>query len=302
MPVIHSLYRDAARVEINHKTCIQCCACAEICPAEVLRLENGRIRVCEDSPFGCIGCGHCMAVCPEASIRADRGISPDDIIPLPPLEARADADALEALMLARRSIRHFKGSEVEAELLERIVAMASSAPMSIPPWDVGCVTVRGREKVRELTREIIRGYEGFLKTFRPWMLEAMRLFIKRETYEQFKFFIRPLAQTYVDSYRRGVDTLFYDAPAVLIFHHSPYTDSVDTTIATTYAMLAAESLGLGSTIIGGAPPILQRNRKLCGKLGIPKQNKPATALILGYPASVFKKALRRHFSHVKTIV
>ncbi|MBN2428227.1 MAG: nitroreductase family protein [Deltaproteobacteria bacterium] len=302
MPVIHSLYREGAQVEIDDQNCSRCGSCAAICPAQALCLENGHIRLSEDSSFGCIGCGHCMAVCPkECIVVKGRGISPDDLIPLPAPAAKADADSLQALMEGRRSMRHFEEREIEPEVLDRIVAMASSAPMSIPPWDVGCVTIRSREKVRKLTAEIIRGYEGFLKTFRPWLLESMRLFIKRETYEQFKYFIRPLAEMYLASYREGRDIVFFDAPAVIIFHHSPYIDSVDTTIATTYAMLAAESLGLGSTIIGGAPPILQRNRKLCDQLDIPKQNKPATALVLGYPSITFRKALRRHFSHVQTV-
>jgi nitroreductase len=243
-----------------------------------------------------------MMVCPRGSITVSgRGISPDDLIPLPAKEKKTEADSLAALMLARRSVRHFEDREVEPELLERILTMASSAPMGIPPWDVGCVTFCGREKVRELAAEIIQGYEQFLKLFRPWFLEGMRFFVKRETYEQLKYFIRPLAEMYVRLHHENRDVLFYDAPALMIFHHSPYTDSVDTTIAATYAMLAAESLGLGSTIIGGAPPILQRNRELCQKLGLPPKNKPLIALILGYPACDFKKAVCRRFADVKTI-
>ena len=129
----------------------------------------------------------------------------------------------------------------------------------------------------------------------------MRPFMRRATYEQFKDFIRPLAQTYVQSRRQGRDVLFWDAPAVVLFHHSPYADVVDAMIACTYAMLAAESLGLGSTIIGGAPPILQRNRALCQRLGVPAGNTPALALIVGHPAVKFKRAVRRHFTSVSTI-
>jgi hypothetical protein len=72
-------------------------------------------------------------------------------------------------------------------------------------------------------------------------------------------------------------------------------------IACTYAMLAAESLGLGSTIIGGAPPILQRNRTLCQTLGIPAGNTPAISLIVGHPTTEFKRAVRRRFAWVDTI-
>jgi ferredoxin len=297
MTVKHSLYRKPATIKIDESTCKQCGQCARICPAEVLTAENGRVRVLDDSPFGCIACGHCMMICPENSITVTgRGISPDDLLPLPRREERATADALAALLRTRRSVRQFKDQEVAPELLKRIEEMAASAPMGIPPWDVGCVTVRGREKVQELAVEIIKGYEGFLKIFKPWVLAIMRPFVRRETYEQYRYFIRPLAEMYVSDHRRGRDVLFYDAPAVMIFHHSPYADNVDATIACTYAMLAAESLDLGNTIIGGAAPIMQRNKALCQAMGIPAGNTPAITLILGHPATNFRRAVRRRFA------
>ncbi len=301
MAVMHSLYREGGVVAVDESTCTRCGQCAAICPAEVLALEDGRIRVRDDTPFGCIACGHCMMTCPEGSITVTgRGLSADDLLPLPPREERASADALAALMTARRSVRHFTDEEVAPELLERVVAMAASAPMGIPPWDIGCVIIRGREKVQELAAELIKGYEGFLKMFRPWMLALMRPFIGRSTYDQFRHFLRPLAETYVNGRREGRDLLFYDAPAVIILHHSPYADPVDAAIACTYAMLAAESLGLGNTIIGGAPPILQRNKALCRKLGVPEGNTPCCALILGHPRTAFKRAIRRHFTSATT--
>lgn len=190
---------------------------------------------------------------------------------------------------------------METELLDRIVEMAASGPMGIPPWDVGCVIVRGRNRVQELSAEVTKGYEQFLNVFKPWLFAIMRPFVRRATYEQFRHFIRPLAQTYVNGRRAGRDLLFYDAPAVLIFHQSPYADTADAAIDCTYAMLAAESLGLGNTMIGGAPPMLQRNKRLCNQLGIPTGNTPSISLIVGYPATHFKRSVRRRFSHLNMI-
>jgi nitroreductase len=265
-------------------------------------MQDGRIRINENSPFGCIACGHCMMVCPEGCVKVTgRDISPDDVIPLPAPETKASADALAALMQSRRSVRRFLDTEVEADLLDRIVQMASTAPMGIPPWDVGCVVVRGKDKVRELSDQIVQGYEGMLKIFKPWVLAAMRPLMKKTMYEQCKSFVVPLAKVITESRKAGRDVLFYDAPAVIIFHHSPYADPVDAAIACTYAMLAAESLGLGTTMIGAAPPVLARNKALCWKLGIPEGNTPAIALIIGYPATKFKRTIRRRFSNVNTI-
>jgi len=194
-----------------------------------------------------------------------------------------------------------KVTEGLAGSFETTVKTAAAGPMGIPPWDVGCVCMSGRSRVRELAGEIIRGYEGFLKVFKPWLLTLMRPFVRPATYEQFRYFIRPLAQKYVECWREGRDVLFYDAPAVMVFHHSPYADLADATIACVYAMLAAESLGLGTTIIGAAAPILQRNRALCRRLGIPEGSKPAIALILGYPATQFRRAVKRSLMPVNVI-
>jgi nitroreductase len=241
-------------------------------------------------------------VCPAGAIAVTgRGVSPQDLLPLPGPDKRASADALAALLQARRSIRVFRDRPVDPKLVERVVELAATAPMGIPPWDVGCVSVIGREEVRRVADEVIKGYEGFLKIFKPWLLAVMRPFVGQAKYDMFTNFVRPLAQMYVEGHQEGRDKLFYDAPALLVFHHSPYADALDAGIACTYAMLAAESLGLGGTIIGGAPPILQRNKTLCRHLGIPAANQPSMALILGHPAVSFRKAIRRRFAHVSTI-
>lgn len=302
MVVPHSLYPELGTVEIDREKCNQCGQCVDICPADALKMEEEKICTDEKSPFGCIACGHCMMVCPNESIMVrGRGMSPADLRPRPNRDEMANTDSLAALMLSRRSVRKFKEKEVEPALLERMVDMAAHGPMGIPPWDVGCAIIHGREKVQELAGEIIKGYEGFLNFARPWVLTLLRPFIKKSTHAMFADFIRPLGVAYVEGYRNGRDLVFYDAPAVLIFHHSPYADTADTTIACTYAMLAAEAMGLGATMIGGAPPIMQRNKALCARFGIPAGNTPKLALIVGYPDTHFKRTVQRKFTHVDWI-
>jgi nitroreductase/NAD-dependent dihydropyrimidine dehydrogenase PreA subunit len=301
MPVSHSIHREAGTVTIDHTACSLCGECTHICPTEVLRLEDGRVQVHAESMFGCIACGHCMMVCPNECVRVTgRGISPSDLVPLAPPEERADGKSLATLMQARRSVRRFKAEEPALELLQQIVAMAASGPMGIPPWDVGCVVIRGRDRVQELAGDIVTGYTGFLKLFKPWLLALMRPFMKRPAYDQMSGFIVPLAKSYVEARRQGRDLLFYDAPALLLFHHSPYVDASEAMIACTYAMLAAESLGLGTTMIGAAAPIIMRKRELCQQLGIPDGNKPAIALIIGYPAVHFRRGVIRRFASVSS--
>lgn len=302
MAVKHSMYNEPGRVAVDDFRCVLCGRCVEICPSEVFTIDSGKLLVNNDNFFGCITCCHCSMVCPHDAISVSgRGTNPDDIIALPLPEQRASAASLEALMLSRRSIRHFSDKPVDRELIDRILDMASSAPMGIPPWDVGCTVVMDKGQLQDLKQEIIKGYQGLLKIFRPWLLKLFRPLIGKDRYEMFNGFLLPLAQAYVHEYQLGRDVLFYDAPAVLIFHHWKCSDPTDASIACTYAMLAAESLGLGTTMIGAAAPILQRNKKLCKKLRIPESNKPSIVLIVGHPSVEFVKSVKRNFSSIEII-
>lgn len=299
MVVMHSVYRESGTVTVDHDVCTRCRQCILVCPADALHLVDNHIRNNTDSPFGCIACGHCVMACPHACISVSgRGMEHAQIIDTPPEHHRSDADSLEALMLARRSVRHFADQPVAREQLERIVDIARTAPMGIPPWDIGCVVLCGRDQVQAVAEQVICGYERMLKVLRPWVVRLMRVFSGKASYEMFRYFIRPLGEMIVREYRDGRDVLFWDAPAAVVFHHSPYTDQADVAIACTYAMLAAESLGLGATVIGSAGPIIQRDKQLQESLGIPAGHKAAHVLIVGHPAVTFHRSIRRSFVNV----
>jgi ferredoxin len=297
MAVKHSLYHEAGKLSVDRERCTLCGVCVKNCAGEVLQIKDKAVQQV-DAGFGCIACGHCMMVCPEECLTVSgRNLFAADLQPLPQQEARADAESLKALLIARRSVRRFSEQPVAPELLEQVTAMASTAPMGIPPWDVGVVSINGFEEVRGLAEEVVEGYRGMLKLFRPGALKLMRPFMGQVRYDQFSDFIVPLAHKYIEAWEEGRDTVFWGAPAVLIFHYSAYAGEPDAVIACTYAMLAAESLGLGNCVIGGAPPILQRNKALCRRLGIPPGNKLALGLVLGSSSVPFKRGIVRRFSH-----
>ena len=307
MSVISSLGEVSGVPVIDREACTCCGDCAEACPTGVLRVDpDGGIRIDATATFGCFACAHCMMACPTDAVRVNgRGLCPDDLAALPRPETRATPEQIEALFLSRRSVRHFQDTPVSAELLDRVIAAAATAPMGIPPWEVGIVALNGHERVRELARDTAKLYAGLLKfADHPLVLALLRPFLKGTTYRQLRSFILPLARDIVAADKLGEDHVLYDAPAVLLFHTSPHADAVDAdaadaVIACTYAMIAAEALGLGSCMIGCVAPPLSRNRKLCAKHGIPAGHKPALVLILGHPAISYRKAIRRAFLSVK---
>jgi nitroreductase len=84
----------------------------------------------------------------------------------------------------------------------------------------------------------------------------------------------------------------------MLFHYTPTSDQVDTAIAATYAMIAAESFGLGRCMLG-TPVALNQDPRLKQKYGIPKENKIGLGLLFGYPATDFRHGIRRQLCSVR---
>ena len=284
---------------IDMKRCTRCGLCVLACKSFTIIDAGGMPRVAPDNGLGCIGCGHCMAVCPADAVTVSgRRLSPEDAFPLPPKAARATPGALEALLVSRRSVREFSGREVGKQAVERILAMAASAPMGIPPTDVGVTVINGRERVQDLAADIVSVFGKWRSFFNPVVMKAARLFMGRYDAEMMRDFILPVIGMIIDARKGGADYLFYHAPCVLLFHQSPYADPVDGQIACTYAMIAAESMGLGTCMIGTVAHALNMEKKLKEKWRIPVLNKTAIGMILGYPAFRYRRGIRRGFAGV----
>jgi len=286
---------------IDRTTCTVCAACAETCPSGLFEKRGRAIVIDHGTTFGCVACGQCMMVCPSGSVTVTgRKLRPADLVELPPKKRRATPEQLEALMLARRSVRKFRKDDVPRELLDRVVTAAATAPMGIPPWEVGVVVFHGRDKVRELAFDAADLYAGLLKLVdNPIATTLARPFLSRATWEQLTSFILPLGRELAAGRKQGVDYALYGAPAALLFHVSPYADAADAFIACTYAMLAAGALGLGTTMIGCVSPPLARKKDLLRKYGLPEGHLPKIVLILGWPATHYRKAIRRSFASVR---
>ena len=110
---------------------------------------------------------------------------------------------------------------------------------------------------------------------------------------------RPVEQGLIEKILEAAAT----APILMLFHGNrramSYAENAH--LACHHAMLAAVSLGLGTTIIGRVPPIVDRSKVLRKRYGIPKENKVMTSLILGHPKYKYRKSICRDLAGVRII-
>ena len=83
-------------------------------------------------------------------------------------------------MSARRSVRNFKDREVERHIIENIISAASTAPMGIPPSDVGILVFQGRDKVKAFRKDLLNALKSWKRMISPALMAGMRPFIGKE--------------------------------------------------------------------------------------------------------------------------
>lgn len=139
--------------------------------------------------------------------------------------------------------------------------------------------------------------------FNPLFLTLMRPVWGKETDELFRKFLKPLYRTYTtDGMDKGINNINYDAPLAMYFYGSPYCDPADPIIAATYAMIAAESLGLGTCMLGAVHPFIQsgrKARKFRELHNIRYKSREGLFIAFGYHTSHYHKGIQRTFASIE---
>jgi len=107
---------------VKQEDCTGCGICVEVCPVDVIYMENEKAYI---DMAGCIRCGKCHDICPQEVVRHD-----SERIPM---EVDANIEKTKKLMqqhfasreekqsFLERTIKHFNREKVVAEkTLERI--------------------------------------------------------------------------------------------------------------------------------------------------------------------------------------
>lgn len=245
---------------INLEKCTNCKDCVNICVRRNYRVDEEEQVIFDDSR-DCILCGHCISVCPENAIifedMGDKAMeyeerqNPSELIPY---------NSLLQFLRTKRSVRKYKQDKLPKELIEKVLNTMRYAPTGTNRRTMSCHVISNEETIKALVDSIVE---------------------HRESEEEIKI-LRRLRE-------KGIDTIFYDAPHVLILYSKYPWDSRNAAIAITYGMLSAHSLGLGTCWIGMAHGTLNENPKILTEIaGIKDQ--VLAVMTLGYPAVEYFRA------------
>lgn len=287
---------------VDLETCKGDGICAEICPENVLEIVDGNAATLDARADACILCGQCVAVCPTESLQMP-------MLPMQDFQKLGKQpfgyDEFFNFLKYRRSVRVFKDEPVEWGLIDKILDAAATAPMGFPPHTTEVLVIDRREELDFLLKELVKDYEFMEKGFsNPLTRTMIRLSAGAENYLTLKDYILGVAKNANETYHRdGSDQYMYNAPVLMLFHGSRWAISHEENahLVCHHAMLAALSLGLGTTILGLVPPIVDRSKVLRKRYGIPKQNKVMTSLILGHPKYKYSKSIHRNLAGVRHI-
>jgi nitroreductase/NAD-dependent dihydropyrimidine dehydrogenase PreA subunit len=281
---------------VKKDLCIGCNACVKECPANLYSIKTDpstpKGTVVYDDPYDwCTGCGHCLAVCPRNAIMWNdaAAASPDaDGIEHP--ESLCSYDNLLQFLQSKRSVRHYLPQSVSQDKVEAVLEAMRWAPSGHNMQACRYLAIRDRDMVKEIADHTIEGFKKFRGMIR--MRKLLRPFLPVNLY---KLLDTPgIMEGINDMIRRreeGHDPILFDAPIVIVVYYPNMgpLSPIDPTIAFTYGMLAAHSLGLGTCWIGFAIQSLCKNKRMRKMLGVPMDMIVAGVMTLGHPVPVYHR-------------
>ncbi|MCJ7753619.1 MAG: nitroreductase family protein [Thermoanaerobaculales bacterium] len=284
---------------VDLETCNGDGICAEVCPENALELVNEKAATVESRAGSCLYCGQCVAVCPTESLQMPK-LEMEDFRRLQ--KRPFGYDEFHEFLRLRRSVRVFKDQPIERSVIEKVLEAAATAPMGFPPHTTEVVVIDDRAELDFLLEELVREYDSMIKAFSTPIGRAMvRLRAGAEDYLVLKDHVLENVQLANELFHNnGTDRYMYRAPVLMMFHGSRWGISFEENahLVCHHAMLAAVSLGLGTTIIGLISPVVDRSKNLRERYGIPKDNRVLTSLILGHPKYKYRQGIRRKLAGV----
>lgn len=283
---------------IDTDACIGCEACVRVCPDRILKIDDsGRAGL-----YGatCMQCGHCYAVCPV------------EAIDVPFLETafalstaadgnegkvgRVHPETLMALLSMRRSCRCFNKERVGQQVLDDLVRAGVTAPSgtNCQPWQF--VVLETRADVIELGAATAAYYHRLNRqAARPWLRFLLRMVGVHALQHYYDNYYDTVRQGLDDWEEQNDDRLFHGAPAAIVVTADARASCPreDALMASQNIVLMAETMGLGTCLIGFVVEAARRDHAIGAALGLEKHQRIYSVIAVGYPDVVYQRPAGR---------
>ena len=290
---------------VSGELCTLCGACAEECCADLFSRKtdpaDGNARMVHEDPHSwCTGCGHCLAVCPQGAILWDDAETPLEPAGIEHPENLCSYQTLLPFLQSKRSVRRYRRQPVLREQITAVLEAMRWAPSGHNLQANRYLAITDRNVLRAITDHTIEGFRKFRTIIR--MRRMLKPFLPRNLYKVLDSpGLLEGVNAMIHQRERGEDPILFDAPAVIVVYYPNMgaLSLLDPTIAFTYGMLAAHSLGLGSCWIGFAIQSLYKDRAMRRLLGVPADMLIAGVMTLGVPLPVYYRVPPRNSLQVR---
>jgi nitroreductase/NAD-dependent dihydropyrimidine dehydrogenase PreA subunit len=278
-------------VSIDYDKCSICGTCIEGC-GRCFHMTGDCVTVYADQNC-CSVCGRCVALCPTGAITH----SEMNMENFPEIEKKEflAADDFTGFLRQRRSHRAFIDKDIPESDIGKLVDIVRYCPTGSNSQMVELLVIRDPEKKKKLSDLTV---DFMIKTGSDSakMVETLKAEGKTGPDEIGQMEMMSLYGDMLKQSREmGMDPIFYNAPAVMVFHakDTGFSKKDDCVIASTTMGLLSRTMGLEFTYIGlfegaanGYPAVME-------DLGLPKGNKVFSVIIIGYPKMKFLRMVDR---------
>lgn len=273
------------RVDIDK--CIGCTLCTQDCIVSDIEMVDGKSHI---KNAACIKCGHCIAICPVRAISSEdeEEYSMDEVVEYKKEEFDIEPEQLMNFMKFRRSVRLFKGDQIEDEKIQKIIDAGKYTQTGSNTQDVYYVIVK--DKMPEVRKQVLETLNGM----------ADHMIADENTPKQFVVYAHMWKKMYQDFLDNpdGEDRLFFHAPVLIVVKANRVVNGA---LAASKMELMVNALGLGTYFSGFLERAVSVNPALKKFLRIEDNEELVAAMLIGYPKVQYKRTVPRKDVKVITL-
>lgn len=272
-----------ANLIVDEEKCTRCGLCTHICWTHAMvKSQSGYPVMAQTDPadiwHSCWACQRCMAVCPTGALQIC-GKKPEDSIPASDVPA---PEAVEALMLNRRTCRDYKEENVPYAEIKRILRIVAAAPNAGCHQQIEFSVISDRQALIRLRDHLWqRVCENAEQNIYPSGFSEKDFLLVKKGMDH------------------GKDVVCRGAPHLLLIHEPANREgcTVDTAIALSYAELLFNAYGYGTLVASFCWAALKTLPDICEELGIPRDHYLQCPMLFGVPSVTFPRGVQR-FDHL----